>query len=88
MRCKLCDYSPDSPNSMYHDSLALPQTKKELYVDNETGETLCNCFRSDVYYGTYSENSDELSLDTTFDDVLDLEFDSPKKKEDADEVLG
>lgn len=48
MRCKLCDWSPDGPQSMYHQSLSVPW--RNAHVDSETGEISCNCFNSAVDY--------------------------------------
>lgn len=49
MRCPICDYAPGMPDSAYHSSLALPKARS-IHEDPSTGEIICNCFNSDIYY--------------------------------------
>lgn len=60
MRCKICDFSPDTP-SLYHSSVVMPRHIK-MSEDPETGEITCNCFNSseldtddDETYGSETE---------------------------------
>ena len=48
MRCKICDWSPDGAQSLFHLSLSLPRVSHS--TDPETGEISCNCFDDGLEY--------------------------------------
>lgn len=59
MRCPLCDYNPDTEDSLFHSSLALPKHQRRMSEDPDTGEITCNCFDSEVEYGIGSIEEEE-----------------------------
>ena len=49
MRCKICDWEPGAPISLYHSTLSMP-VRPTMQKDPETGEMSCNCYESDVTF--------------------------------------
>lgn len=58
MRCPICDYSPDTPHSIFHSGLSLGRSAR-MTLDHETGEITCTCLESEVEY-----DNGEISLST------------------------
>lgn len=48
-RCVVCDYSSDTPPSLFHSGLALGRASR-ISLDQETGEITCTCLETDVEY--------------------------------------